>query len=146
EQVKQMFDNISGNYDGLNRIISFGTDIKWRKRIVRLLAKSSPGTILDIATGTGDLAIALMGTGAEKIVGLDLSPGMLEVGKAKVAEKGLGDTIEMVLGDSEALPYGEGSFDAVTVAFGVRNFEDLEKGLSEIYRVLRPGGQLVILE
>lgn len=146
EQVKQMFDTISGTYDGLNRVISFGIDIKWRKRIVQQLAKRSPKTILDIATGTGDLAIALTGTGAEKIVGLDLSPGMLEVGRAKVAEKNLGGTIEMVLGDGEALPYGEGSFDAVTVAFGVRNFEDLEKGLSEIHRVLRPGGQLLVLE
>lgn len=146
EQVKQMFDTISGTYDGLNRVISFGIDIKWRKRIVQQLAKRSPKTILDIATGTGDLAIALTGTGAEKIVGLDLSPGMLEVGRAKVADKNLGGTIEMVLGDGEALPYGEGSFDAVTVAFGVRNFEDLEKGLSEIHRVLRPGGQLLVLE
>ena len=146
EQVKEMFDNISKNYDGLNRIISFGTDIKWRKRIVKLLANKAPGKILDIATGTGDLAIALTATGAEEIIGLDLSPGMLEVGKAKVAEKGLQDTIGMVLGDSEDLPFGPGSFDAVTVAFGVRNFEDLEKGLSEIHRVLKIGGQLVILE
>lgn len=146
EQVKQMFDTISGNYDGLNRIISLGTDIKWRKRIVSYLMEKSPRNILDIATGTGDLAIALVGTGAEKIVGLDLSPGMLEVGKAKVAKKGLEHTIEMVLGDSEDLPFGEDSFDAVTVAFGVRNFEDLDRGLQQIYRVLRPGGQLVILE
>jgi len=146
EQVKKMFDTISGDYDGLNRIISLGTDIKWRKRIVAYLMKKSPRNILDIATGTGDLAIALVDTGAEKIVGLDLSPGMLEVGKAKVSKKGLGHTIEMVLGDSEDLPFGEASFDAVTVAFGVRNFEDLDLGLQQIYRVLRPGGQLVILE
>lgn len=146
EQVKQMFDTISGDYDGLNRIISLGTDIKWRKRIVSYLMEKSPRNILDIATGTGDLAIALVGTRAEKIVGLDLSPGMLEVGKAKVAKKGLEHTIEMVLGDSEDLPFGEDSFDAVTVAFGVRNFEDLDRGLQQIYRVLRPGGQLVILE
>ena len=146
EQVRAMFDNISRDYDGLNRIISLGTDIKWRKRIVKLLAPGAPRTILDIATGTGDLAIALSGTGAEKIIGLDLSPGMLEVGRAKVAKKQLEGTIDMVLGDSEDLPFGDQGFDAVTVAFGVRNFEDLEKGLSEIYRVLRPGGQLVILE
>ncbi len=146
EQVKQMFDTISGDYDGLNRIISLGTDIKWRKRIVSLLAKESPRKILDIATGTGDLAIALVGTGAEKIVGLDLSPGMLEVGKAKVSKKGLDHTIEMVLGDSEDLPFGEASFDAVTVAFGVRNFENLDLGLQQIYKVLRPGGKLVVLE
>lgn len=146
EQVKQMFDTISGDYDGLNRIISLGTDIKWRKRIVSYLMEKSPRNILDIATGTGDLAIALVGTGAEKIVGLDLSPGMLEVGKAKVAKKGLEHTIEMVLGDSEDLPFGEDSFDAVTVAFGVRNFEELERGISEMQRVLKPTGRLFVLE
>ena len=145
-QVTQMFDNISGNYDGLNRVISFGIDIKWRKRVVALLAEEKPKTILDIATGTGDLAIALTKTGAEKIVGLDISPGMLEIGKKKVDEKELGKTIEMVVGDSEALDFDEATFDAVTVAFGVRNFEVLETGLSEIYRVLKPGGVLVVLE
>ncbi|RUA18975.1 MAG: hypothetical protein DSY83_01170, partial [Flavobacteriia bacterium] len=103
-------------------------------------------TILDIATGTGDLAIALAPTGAEKIIGLDLSPGMLEVGKEKVSRKKLQDTIEMVVGDSENLPFEDNSFDAVTVAFGVRNFENLEKGLEEIRRVLKKGGNLVILE
>src|SRR5690606_39121891 len=146
EQIRQMFDNISEDYDGLNRVISFGTDIKWRKKIVSFLKEKSPKTILDIATGTGDLAIALAQTGAEKIVGLDLSPGMLEVGKEKVSRKNLQDTIEMVVGDSENLPFEDNSFDAVTVAFGVRNFENLEKGLEEIRRVLKKGGNLVILE
>jgi demethylmenaquinone methyltransferase / 2-methoxy-6-polyprenyl-1,4-benzoquinol methylase len=146
EQVTQMFDAISENYDGLNRVISFGIDVKWRKRVVAILKKKNPATILDIATGTGDLAINLMATGADKIVGLDLSPGMLQVGKKKVIEKKLQATIEMVVGDSENLQFPAHHFDAVTVAFGVRNFENLEKGLSEIYRVLKPGGTLVVLE
>ena len=146
EQVTQMFDNISGEYDGLNRVISFGIDVRWRKKVVAIVRKANPDAILDVATGTGDLAIQLVRTGAQKIIGLDLSPGMLEVGRKKVAQKGLSDTIEMVVGDSEKLPFEDDSFDAVTVAFGVRNFENLEKGLSEIRRVLKPGGSLVILE
>ncbi len=145
-QVTKMFDTISKNYDGLNRIISFGIDIKWRKRVVNILKKKAPKNVLDIATGTGDLAINLMETGAEQIVGLDISPGMLEVGKKKVLDKKMGDTIKMVVGDSEKLAYDDHSFDAVTVAFGVRNFETLEKGLAEIYRVLDKNGTLVILE
>ncbi len=146
EQVTHMFDTISKNYDGLNRVISFGTDVKWRKRVVEILAIKHPKTILDIATGTGDLAINLVKTGADTIVGLDISPGMLEVGKKKIADKKLDDTIEMVVGDSEELPFSDDSFDAVTVAFGVRNFEDLEKGLREIHRVLAPRGTFVVLE
>jgi demethylmenaquinone methyltransferase/2-methoxy-6-polyprenyl-1,4-benzoquinol methylase len=146
EQVTQMFDKISGSYDGLNRVISFGIDIKWRNRVVEILKKKKPKNILDIATGTGDLAINLINTGAEQIIGLDISRGMLEVGKKKVADKGLNSTIEMVVGDSESLPFKDQSFDAVTVAFGVRNFENLEKGLSEIYRVLKPSGTFVVLE
>lgn len=146
EQVTQMFDAISGNYDGLNRVISFGIDIKWRNRVVAILKKKNPTNILDIATGTGDLAINLVKTGAEKIIGLDISHGMLEVGKKKIAGKGLDKTIEMIVGDSEYLPFEDNSFDAVTVAFGVRNFENLEKGLSEIYRVLKPSGTFVVLE
>ena len=146
EQVIQMFDTISGSYDGLNRVISFGIDIKWRKRVVKILKKKNPKNILDIATGTGDLAINLVKTGAEQIIGLDISKGMLEVGKKKVSEKGLNATIKMIVGDSENLPFEDHSFDAVTVAFGVRNFENLEKGLSEIYRVLKPSGTFVVLE
>lgn len=141
-----MFDTISGSYDGLNRVISFGIDIKWRSRVVEILKKKKPKNILDIATGTGDLAINLINTGAEQIIGLDISRGMLEVGKKKVADKGLNSTIEMMVGDSENLPFKDQSFDAVTVAFGVRNFENLEKGLSEIYRVLKPSGTFVVLE
>lgn len=146
EQVTQMFDNISGNYDGLNRVISFGIDVSWRKKVLAMVKAKSPQSILDIATGTGDLAILLSHTDAPKIVGLDLSPGMLEVGRKKVLAQGLEKRIEMVLGDSEQLPFESDSFDAITVAFGIRNFENLEKGLSEILRVLKPGGIFVILE
>ncbi|HUH46233.1 MAG TPA: bifunctional demethylmenaquinone methyltransferase/2-methoxy-6-polyprenyl-1,4-benzoquinol methylase UbiE [Arenibacter sp.] len=146
EQVTKMFDTISGNYDGMNRVISFGIDIKWRKRLVAIVGKKNPKTILDIATGTGDLAIKLAETGAQEIIGLDISPGMLEVGRKKIIDKKLDDKINMVVGDSENLPFNAESFDAVTVAFGVRNFEDLEKGLSEIYRVLKPNGTFAVLE
>lgn len=145
-QVTKMFDTISKNYDGLNRVISFGIDIKWRKRVVKLLKRKNPTSILDIATGTGDLAINLTQTGAKRIVGLDISPGMLEVGKKKVLDKRMDQVIEMVVGDSENLAYENESFDAVTVAFGVRNFETLEKGLAEIYRVLNKNGTFVVLE
>ncbi|MEP2059669.1 MAG: bifunctional demethylmenaquinone methyltransferase/2-methoxy-6-polyprenyl-1,4-benzoquinol methylase UbiE [Maribacter litoralis] len=146
EQVTKMFDTISKNYDGLNRVISFGIDIKWRKKVVEILKKEQPNSILDIATGTGDLAIALTKTGARKIVGLDISPGMLEVGKEKVTNKNLDSTIEMVVGDSENLVFENNTFDAVTVSFGVRNFETLETGMAEILRVLKPNGTLVVLE
>ena len=146
EQVTKMFDTISKNYDGLNRVISFGIDIKWRKKVVEILKKEQPKSILDIATGTGDLAIALTETGAKKIVGLNISPGMLEVGKEKVTNKNLDSTIEMVVGDSENLVFDNNTFDAVTVSFGVRNFETLETGMAEILRVLKPNGTLVVLE
>ncbi|WP_405395650.1 bifunctional demethylmenaquinone methyltransferase/2-methoxy-6-polyprenyl-1,4-benzoquinol methylase UbiE [Maribacter sp. Asnod2-G09] len=146
EQVTKMFDTISKNYDGLNRVISFGIDIKWRKKVVEILKKEKPQSILDIATGTGDLAIALVKTGANKIVGLDISPGMLAVGKEKVIDKKLDSTIEMVVGDSEKLTFDDNSFDAVTVSFGVRNFETLNTGMAEILRVLKPNGTLVVLE
>lgn len=146
EQVTQMFDNISGNYDDLNRVISLGIDVKWRKKVVALVAQKNPENILDIATGTGDLAILMTKTSAKKIVGLDLSVGMLEVGKKKIATQNLSDKIEMVVGDSENIPFPDNYFDAITVSFGIRNFETLEKGLAEIYRVLKPGGVFVILE
>jgi demethylmenaquinone methyltransferase/2-methoxy-6-polyprenyl-1,4-benzoquinol methylase len=141
-----MFDNISGNYDDLNRVISLGIDVKWRKKVVALVAEKNPENILDIATGTGDLAILMTSTSAKKIVGLDLSVGMLEVGKKKIATQNLSDKIEMVVGDSENIPFPDNYFDAITVSFGIRNFETLEKGLAEIYRVLKPGGIFVILE
>lgn len=146
EQVTKMFDTISKEYDGLNRVISFGIDIKWRKKAVQLVANTNPNIILDIATGTGDLAINLAETNAEKIIGLDISEGMLNVGKEKILNKSLQDRIEMVVGDSENLPFEDNTFDAITVGFGIRNFETLEKGLVEILRVLKPGGIFVILE
>ena len=146
QQVAKMFDTISKEYDGLNRVISFGIDVKWRKRVVKIVSKTQPESVLDIATGTGDLAINLTQTNAKKIIGLDISDGMLEVGRKKIANQQLDGTIEMILGDSENLPFDNNSFDAITVAFGVRNFENLEKGLAEILRVLKPNGIFVILE
>lgn len=147
KQVEQMFDTISGNYDGLNRVISLGTDVKWRKKVIKMVAERNPDAILDIATGTGDLAIKFAtATKASKIVGLDLSEGMLSVARKKVLGTALSDKIEFTQGDSEALPFEDNSFDAVTVSFGVRNFENLDKGLSEINRVLKPKGLFVILE
>ncbi|MDT0691027.1 bifunctional demethylmenaquinone methyltransferase/2-methoxy-6-polyprenyl-1,4-benzoquinol methylase UbiE [Salegentibacter sp. F188] len=146
KQVEKMFDKISGNYDGLNRVISLGTDEKWRRKVVALVKSRKPKSILDIATGTGDLAIKMVDSEADKIVGLDLSEGMLDVGRKKIRKQNLEGRIEMIQGDSEALPFEDNSFDAITVAFGVRNFENLEKGLREIFRVLRPGGIFVILE
>lgn len=146
EQVAQMFDAIATNYDGLNRVISFGIDVSWRKKVLQLVANTKPETILDIATGTGDLAILMTKTDAKEIIGLDISAGMLEIGKQKIIEKKLDHKITMVLGDSENIPYPDNYFDAITVAFGVRNFENLEKGLAEILRVLKPNGIFVILE
>ena len=145
-QVTKMFDTISKEYDGLNRVISFGIDVKWRNKVVKLIAEKNPQNILDIATGTGDLAISLTATNAKEIIGLDISDGMLEVGRQKISSKNLDGMISMVIGDSEDLPFEDSSFDAITVAFGVRNFENLEKGLSEILRVLKPNGIFVILE
>ncbi len=146
EQIAQMFDTISGNYDGLNRVISFGIDVKWRKKVLALVSKKNPKTVLDIATGTGDLALLMAETSAEKIIGLDISAGMLEVGRKKIASANLSNKIEMVLADSESMPFEDNSFDAITVAFGIRNFEHLDLGLKEILRVLKPNGIFVVLE
>lgn len=145
-QVEKMFNNISKEYDILNRVISFGIDVSWRKKIVKILKSKNPSTILDVATGTGDLAIAMVKTNAQKIIGLDISKGMLDVGIEKIKDRNLNNIIEMVIGDSENLKYENDFFDAVTVSFGVRNFESLDSGLSEIFRVLKPNGSLVILE
>ena len=144
EQVAQMFDTISENYDGLNRVISFGTDAKWKKKILKMVAAKQPKSILDIATGTGDLAILFANTSATEIIGLDISQGMLDIGKKKIAAQHLDSKIQMVLGDGENIPYPDNYFDAITVAYGVRNFENLEKGLSEILRVLKPNGTVLI--
>lgn len=147
DEVEQMFDNISHRYDFLNRLLSMGIDTQWRNRVVKTIAKKQPKTILDVATGTGDLAIALAGKNPQaKITGFDLSAGMLEHGRVKVANKNLSNQIEMIQGDAENMPFEDNSFDAITVAFGVRNFETLTKGLNEIHRVLKPGGTFIILE
>ncbi len=146
EQVAEMFDNISKNYDGLNRVISLGIDVSWRKKVVKIVSKNQPKQILDIATGTGDLAIMMSQLNPDRVVGLDISEGMLEVGKQKVSRANLSDTIDMVVGDSENMPFNDNTFDAITVSFGVRNFANLDKGLKEILRVLKPGGTFVILE
>ena len=146
QQIAKMFDTISNEYDNLNRVISFGIDIKWREKVVNIISKKNPNNILDIATGTGDLAINLTQTKASEIIGLDISKGMLEVANEKILKKQLETTIKMVVGDSEKLPFENNSFDAITVAFGVRNFENLDLGLAEIYRVLKPNGIFVVLE
>lgn len=147
QQVAQMFDDIAFKYDFLNRFLSAGIDIKWRKKALKQLATLQPKTILDVATGTADVAImAAALLKPQKITGIDISDGMLEIGRQKVAKAGLQNTIELLNGDSETISFNDNSFDAVTVAFGVRNFQNLEKGLSEIWRVLKPGGKLVVLE
>jgi demethylmenaquinone methyltransferase/2-methoxy-6-polyprenyl-1,4-benzoquinol methylase len=146
EQVADMFNNISHRYDLLNRVLSFGIDIIWRKRAIKQLKPYQPKLILDIATGTGDFAIEALSLNPDKVIGVDISSGMLEVGKQKMLRKNLQDKVELRLGDSEKLLFEDNFFDAVTVAFGVRNFENLEKGLRDMYRVLKPGGSVVILE
>ena len=146
KQVEQMFDTISENYDGLNRVISFGIDTSWRKKVIKLVTDTHPKNALDIATGTGDLAISMAQNGIPKVVGLDLSEGMLSVGRKKIEGSSLSDKIEMIQGDSENLPFEDQYFDAVMVSFGVRNFENLNKGISEIFRVLKKNGKIVVLE
>lgn len=147
EQVAEMFDSIAGKYDAMNRFLSARTDIGWRKKAIRTLKKADPKLILDIATGTADMAImACKILNPEKITGIDISEGMLELGRKKVEKEKLGDKIQLQVGDSETINQPSNSFDAVMVAFGVRNFENLETGLSEMFRVLKPGGRLLVLE
>ncbi|ARS34029.1 bifunctional demethylmenaquinone methyltransferase/2-methoxy-6-polyprenyl-1,4-benzoquinol methylase UbiE [Pontibacter actiniarum] len=145
-QVATMFNNIAGKYDFLNHFLSAGIDIIWRKKAVSLLAPQKPKQVLDIATGTADFAIETLRLNPDKITGVDISEGMLAVGREKLAKKGLTNKIELKYGDSENLPFEDNTFDAITVAFGVRNFENLEKGLAEMHRVLKPGGMAVVLE
>ena len=146
EEVEQMFDNISAKYDFLNHFLSLGIDKLWRRKAVKELRLTQPKKILDIATGTGDFAIANLKLNPEEIVGIDISNGMLDVGRQKMIKRNVDHIVTMKQADSEALPFDEGYFDGLTVGFGVRNFENLEKGLSEMLRVLRPGGKAVILE
>jgi demethylmenaquinone methyltransferase/2-methoxy-6-polyprenyl-1,4-benzoquinol methylase len=145
-QVAQMFNSIAGKYDFLNHFLSAGIDIIWRKKAVSLLAPIKPKQVLDIATGTADFAIETLRLNPDKITGVDISEGMLAIGRKKLVKLDLTDKIELRTGDSENLQFPSDSFDAATVGFGVRNFEDLEKGLSEIRRVLKPGAMLVVLE
>lgn len=146
EQVAKMFDNISRRYDFLNHFLSLGIDILWRKRAIKMLRDHQPKEILDIATGTGDFAIEALALNPNKVIGVDISEGMLEIGREKMKQRKLDDRIELRSGDSEGLLFDDNKFDAVIVAFGVRNFENLEKGLRDMYRVLKPGGKVVILE
>lgn len=146
EQVATMFNNIAPKYDFLNQLLSLGIHKGWRKKAIRLLKAQQPKVILDIATGTADFAIEAMKLNPERVMGVDISEGMLKLGQEKVNKLGLQDKIQLTLGDSENLPFPNNSFDAITVGFGVRNFENLEKGIADIYRVLKPGGALAILE
>jgi demethylmenaquinone methyltransferase/2-methoxy-6-polyprenyl-1,4-benzoquinol methylase len=146
EQVASMFNNISQKYDLLNHLLSAGIDIIWRKKAIHLLKKENPKLILDIATGTGDFAIEALSLKPDKVVGIDISEGMLKIGMEKILKAGLNNQIELMPGDSEDLQFKDNNFDAVIVAFGVRNFEDLEKGLKEMHRVLKKEGTVVILE
>lgn len=146
EQVAKMFNNIAPKYDLLNHTLSMGIDILWRKKAVKILKKLQPKKVLDIACGTGDFAIEDLKSGATEVIGLDISEGMVDVGIRKVNKKGLADKVSLRVGDSENIPFEENSFDGITVGFGVRNFENLEKGLSEMHRVLNPEGQLIVLE
>jgi demethylmenaquinone methyltransferase/2-methoxy-6-polyprenyl-1,4-benzoquinol methylase len=146
EEVAQMFNNISARYDFLNHFLSLGIDHIWRRKAVNKLREIQPKRILDLATGTGDFAIALLKLNPTQIIGMDISSGMLDVGKNKMKAKHVSHIIDMQLGDSENMPFEDGYFDAITVGFGVRNYEHLEKGLSEMLRVTRSGGKIVILE
>lgn len=147
EQVADMFNNIAKTYDFLNHFMSLGIDVIWRKLAINELKKDKPAHILDVATGTGDFAFeALRILKPDKITGVDISAGMLDIAKQKISKRGLGDKFQVKLGDSEKLPFTDNEFDAVTVAYGVRNFENLEKGLADMFRVIKPGGKAVILE
>ncbi|WP_210463760.1 bifunctional demethylmenaquinone methyltransferase/2-methoxy-6-polyprenyl-1,4-benzoquinol methylase UbiE [Rufibacter roseolus] len=146
KQVAQMFNSIAKRYDFLNHFLSAGVDIYWRKRAVKLLEPLKPQNVLDIATGTGDFALETLRLKPKQIVGIDISEGMLQVGREKISKRGLSHLVQLQLGDSENIQFPDNHFDAITVAFGVRNFENLEKGLTEMFRVLKPGGMAVILE
>ena len=142
-----MFDRIAFRYDFLNRLLSFGIDRGWRRKMVRMVTAGRPAAILDLATGTGDLAIGLARANpAATVTGADLSPDMLAVGRRKIEKKKIGNIAGMIEADGERLPFPEASFDAVTIGFGIRNFENIPAGLSEMFRVLKPGGRVYVLE
>jgi len=145
-QVAEMFNNISPKYDFLNHLLSLGIDVTWRKKAIRLLKENRPKIILDVATGTADFAIQAVSLSPEKIIGVDISEGMLEIGRAKIKQKKLEHLIILETGDSEQLNFQDNTFDAVIVAFGVRNFENLENGLSNMQQVLKKDGKVIILE
>jgi demethylmenaquinone methyltransferase/2-methoxy-6-polyprenyl-1,4-benzoquinol methylase len=146
EQVATMFNNIAHKYDFLNHFLSLGIDLIWRKKAIRLLKSRNPKKIIDIATGTGDFALAALKLNPEQVIGIDISQGMVDVGNKKVLNKKLNSTIDLRIGDSENLQFKDNCFDALTVGFGVRNFQNLKKGLSEMHRVVKPGSQSTILE
>jgi len=146
QEVAEMFNNIASKYDFLNHFLSMGIDILWRKKAIRILKKENPQIILDVATGTGDFAIEAVATDAKKIIGVDIARDMFKIGEQKVAKKNLSHIISFDYGDSENLQFDDNHFDAITVSFGVRNFENLNKGLAEMNRVLKPGGSLVVIE
>lgn len=147
EQIAEMFDNISPKYDLLNRLLSGGIDVWWRKKAISMLRSAQPKIILDIATGTGDLAVeAVKQLKPEKVIGVDISEGMLAIGREKMKKIGMENVIELRSGDSEKLLFDNNTFDAVIVSFGVRNFENLEKGLTDMHRVTKPGGTCLIVE
>lgn len=145
-QVKQMFDSIATNYDFLNHFLSMGIDKYWRRQLVKKLLGFQPNAILDVAAGTADLTIALASLKPDKLVGADLSEEMLRVGRIKVEKKNLNRLITLQQADAESLPFADGAFDAVTAAFGVRNFENLQAGINEMYRILKPGSVILVLE
>ena len=147
EKVEAMFDSISSHYDRLNRVLSMGTDRRWRRRAVEIIGQhATPVRILDVATGTGDLAVAAMKLGPEKITGIDISSEMLAIGRRKIVKMGLADRIELLRGDSLSMDFRDGTFDVAMSAFGVRNFEETVAGLREMHRVLKPGGMVMVLE
>jgi demethylmenaquinone methyltransferase/2-methoxy-6-polyprenyl-1,4-benzoquinol methylase len=146
EQVEEMFDSIAHRYDFLNRLLSLGIDKGWRTKAINSLKSIQPKLILDVATGTADLAIEALKLNPDKIIGVDISELMLDVGREKITRKNLDSKIELRKGDSEHLRFEDQTFDAITVAFGVRNFEHLQKGIDEMYRVLKPGGKIAVLE
>jgi demethylmenaquinone methyltransferase/2-methoxy-6-polyprenyl-1,4-benzoquinol methylase len=146
EQVEEMFDNIAHRYDFLNRLLSLGIDVTWRKKAVKFIGAIAPKKIIDVATGTGDFAFEALSLKPEKVTGFDISDGMMNYGRQKAKELNADHIVEFIKGDSEKMPFADNTFDAMTVGFGVRNFQNLEVGLAEMYRVMRPGGRVAILE